>query len=107
MQVSTMKLTKLFIVFIVALFSLNNIAAQNVIPKANPPVLVTDLAGVLSPEEKQALENKLVAVDDASSNQIAVVILPTLDGNPLKNTRSSFLENGELEIKNQEMGFYY
>ena len=84
MQVSTMKLTKLFIVFIVALFSLNNIAAQNVIPRANPPVLVTDLAGVLSPEEKQALENKLVAVDDASSNQIAVVILPTLDGNPIE-----------------------
>ena len=84
MQLSTMKLTKLFIVFIVALFSLNNIAAQNVIPRANPPVLVTDLAGVLSPEEKQALENKLVAVDDASSNQIAVVILPTLDGNPIE-----------------------
>lgn len=84
MQVSTMKLTKLFIVFFVALFSLNNIAAQNIIPKANPPVLVTDMAGVLSPEEKQALENKLVAIDDASSNQIAVVILPTLDGNPIE-----------------------
>ena len=84
MQVSTMKLTKLFIVFIVALFSLTSVKAQNVIPRANPPVLVTDLAGVLSPEEKQALENKLVAVDDASSNQIAVVILPTLDGNPIE-----------------------
>lgn len=84
MQVSTMKLTKLFIVFIMALFSLNNIKAQNVIAKANPPVLVTDMAGVLSPEEKQVLENKLVAIDDSSSNQIAVVILPTLDGYPIE-----------------------
>ena len=84
MQSSTMKLTKLFIVFFVALFSLNNIAAQNVIPRPNPPVFVTDMAGVLSPEEKQALENKLVALDQASSNQIAVVILPTLEGNPIE-----------------------
>ena len=79
-----MKLTKLFIVFIIALFSFTNAVAQNVIEKPNPPVLVTDLAGVLSPEQKQALENKLVAIDDASSNQIAVVILPTLDGNPIE-----------------------
>ena len=79
-----MKLTKLFIVFIIALFSFTNAVAQNVIEKPNPPVLVTDLAGVLSPEQKQALENKLVAIDDSSSNQIAVVILPTLDGNPIE-----------------------
>ena len=79
-----MKLTKLFIVFIIAVFSFTSVVAQNVIERSNPPVLVTDLAGVLSPEQKQALENKLVAIDDASSNQIAVVILPTLDGNPIE-----------------------
>ena len=79
-----MKLTKLFIVFIIAVFSFTSAVAQNVIEKPNPPVLVTDLAGVLSPEQKQALENKLVAIDDSSSNQIAVVILPTLDGNPIE-----------------------
>ena len=79
-----MKLTKLFIVFIIAVFSFTNAVAQNVIERSNPPVLVTDLAGVLSPEQKQALENKLVAIDDSSSNQIAVVILPTLDGNPIE-----------------------
>ncbi len=79
-----MKLTKLFIVFVIAVFSFTSAKAQNVIEKPNPPVLVTDLAGVLSPEQKQALENKLVAIDDSSSNQIAVVILPTLDGNPIE-----------------------
>jgi len=74
-----MKLTKLFIVFIITFFSFTIVNGQNVIERPNPPVLVTDLAGVLSPEQKQALENKLVAIDDASSNQIAVVILPTLE----------------------------
>lgn len=56
--------------------------AQQIIAKPNPTTLVTDLAGVLTAEQKQALENKLVAIDDSSSNQIAVVIIPSLDGYP-------------------------
>jgi uncharacterized protein len=44
--------------------------------------LVTDQAGVLTPEQLQALEAKLVAIDDSSSNQIAVVILSSLEGQP-------------------------
>jgi len=79
-----MKITKLFFVFIIAFFSFTHVNGQNIIERPNPPLLVTDLAGVLSPEQKQALENKLVAIDDSSSNQIAVVILPTLEGNPIE-----------------------
>ena len=45
---------------------------------------MTDVAGILSAQEKQALESKLVLIDDSSSNQIAVVILPSLDGNPIE-----------------------
>ncbi len=56
--------------------------AQNIIAKPSPATLVTDVAGVLTFEQKQALENKLVAIDDSSSNQIAVVIIPSLDGYP-------------------------
>jgi len=48
-----MKLTKLFIVFIITFFSFTIVNGQNVIERPNPPVLVTDLAGVLSPEQKQ------------------------------------------------------
>lgn len=68
--------------FLQVLLFANNVFAQNIIAKPNPATLVTDLAGVLSPEQKQALENKLVAIDDSSSNQIAVVIIPSLDGYP-------------------------
>ena len=68
--------------FLQALLFANNSFAQNIIAKSNPPTLVTDVAGVLTPEQKQALENKLVAIDDSSSNQIAVVIIPSLDGYP-------------------------
>ena len=104
MQLNTMKLTKLFIVFFVAFFSLNQIEAQNVIPKANPPVLVTDLAGVLSPEQKQALENKLVSIDDSSSNQIAVVILATLDGNPIEEYANKLFREWGIGNKKSRNG---
>ena len=79
-----MKLIRIFLLIVGTFFCTNFIVAQNVLPKPSTPQLVTDMAGVLSPEQKQALENKLVAIDDSSSNQIAVVILPTLDGNPIE-----------------------
>lgn len=84
MKVSAVKLIKLFIVLWASFFFITSLQAQNVIAQSNPPVLVTDMAGVLSADEKQALEKKLVAIDDSSSNQIAVVILPSLDGNPIE-----------------------
>jgi len=68
--------------FLQGTLSANNALAQNIIAKPSPATLVTDVAGVLTPEQKQALENKLVAIDDSSSNQIAVVIIPSLDGYP-------------------------
>jgi uncharacterized protein len=80
-----MKALKYILLFFVAVFmGVNTLKAQNVLEKPSTPTLVTDLAGVLSPTEKQFLENKLVSIDDSSSNQIAVVILPTLDGYPIE-----------------------
>jgi uncharacterized protein len=80
-----MKALKYILLFFVAVFmGANTLKAQNVLEKPSTPTLVTDLAGVLSPTEKQFLENKLVSIDDSSSNQITVVILPTLDGYPIE-----------------------
>ena len=52
--------------------------AQNVPPRPNPPRLVNDLAGMLRPNEIAQLESKLVAYNDSTSSQIAVVTVPTL-----------------------------
>lgn len=52
--------------------------AQDVVKKPNPPRLVNDFANVLSPEQVESLERKLVALDDSTSNQIAVVLIKTL-----------------------------
>lgn len=50
---------------------------QDIPARPNPPRLVNDFAGVLSPDQVQSLESKLVAYDDSSSVQIAVVIVKT------------------------------
>ena len=39
---------------------------QSTIPKPNPPRLVNDFAHVLTPEQAQALEHKLVAYNDST-----------------------------------------
>ena len=50
------------------------------IPKApNPPRLVNDFVGMLSEAEKQLLEQKLVSMDDTTSTQIAIVVIPTVE----------------------------
>ncbi len=53
---------------------------QSLLPRPEPSRLVNDFAGILSSGELQALENKLVAFDDSTSNQIAVVIVSDLQG---------------------------
>ena len=50
--------------------------AQDFPPKSN--TIVTDYTNTLSPGDKQRLENKLVAFDDSSSTQIAVVIMKSV-----------------------------
>jgi uncharacterized protein len=54
--------------------------AQTLLPKPDPPRLVNDYAGVLSDSQAQALEHKLDAFNDSTSNQIAVVIVNDLQG---------------------------
>jgi uncharacterized protein len=57
-----------------------SLRAQTLLPRPDPPRLVNDFTGVLSPSEAQSLENKLVAFNDTTSNQIAVVIVSDLQG---------------------------
>lgn len=48
--------------------------------RPDPPRLVNDLAGLLSPEQIATMESMLVAFNDSTSNQLAVVILTDLMG---------------------------
>lgn len=57
-----------------------NVFAQTLPSPPNPPRLVNDFTGTLTADQQQFLEHKLVAFDDSTSTQIAVVIINTTEG---------------------------
>ncbi len=68
---------QLLLTFFAFLFSLS-LQAKDIPPKSN--TLVTDYVRLLSPSDREALERKLVAYDDSTSTQIAIVIERSLEG---------------------------
>jgi uncharacterized protein len=72
---------KTFIILLAVLIGASHLSqAQQIPARPTPPRLVNDLAGVLSASQTQRLEEKLVNFNNKTSNQITVVIVPTLDG---------------------------
>src|SRR6476469_1710570 len=83
-----MKRLLLFFVLLISVFAKAQI--ERVIPpKPSPPRLVNDYTRTLTPDQVQALEQKLVAYDDSTSNQIAVVTINT---------------NGDYDIQDVALG---
>lgn len=66
------------LMFCVSLMIIFNASAQDFPEK--PSTLVSDYTNTLSPDQVNALEQKLVAFDDSTSTQIAVVIIKALNG---------------------------
>jgi uncharacterized protein len=74
---------KLLLLFLVVLHA--NVFAQKSIPKPNPVRLVNDYAQVLNAYDADMLEKKLVALDDSTSNQIVVLIVPSINGEVIED----------------------
>jgi len=73
----------LYLLFFIACAT--HLAAQEVLPKPNPPRLVVDAANMLSSDQVQILERKLVAFNDSTSNQIAIVTINELKDVPIED----------------------
>ena len=54
------------------------------VPKSVPPRLVNDFADVLTPDQESQLESKLVAYNDSTTSQIAVVTKHTINELPVE-----------------------
>lgn len=65
--------SKLFLTIVCAVWSLGMVRAQDF--PATPNTLVNDYTQTLSASQVQQLERKLVAFDDSTSTQIAVVVM--------------------------------
>lgn len=71
-------LKKIFLLFALVLFAGSLVAQYPA--KPNPPRLVNDFTNTLTQEQADAIEQKLVAFDDSTSTQIAVVIVDNING---------------------------
>jgi uncharacterized protein len=78
--------------------------AQNIPPRPSPPRLVNDLARLMAPGEADALERKLVAYNDSTSSQIAVVTVPKLDGDEIANYSQKLYESWGIGRKGKNNG---
>jgi uncharacterized protein len=69
------------IAFVVLLLLNITVSAQMKLPaRPNPPKLVNDFTGTLTADQAAFLEQKLVAFDDSTSTQIAIVVISSTDG---------------------------
>ncbi len=71
---------KCFLPLFCILFFGNNNAFAQIPERPSPQRLVNDLANILKPQERAALEQKLVAYNDSTSTQIAILTMPSLGG---------------------------
>jgi uncharacterized protein len=94
----------LLLLFVSAIIGLHSLQAQNILAKPNPARLVNDAAGILSPTEVASLERKLVALDDSSSNQIVVVIVPSLDDYPIEDYAIKLFRDWGIGTKEKNNG---
>jgi uncharacterized protein len=78
------KILSIFLLLLVStvVFSQNGFDPESLL-KQRPAKqeLVNDYTGTLTPDQKDVLERKLEVFDDSTSTQIAVVIIPSLNGN--------------------------
>jgi uncharacterized protein len=98
------KVLKIFkILFLAFLFS-GTIFAQEFPEKPVPPRLVNDFAGMLNNNEITALENKLVAFNDSTSTQIAIVTTDNLHGYAVEDYAQRLAEKWGIGQKGLDNG---
>ena len=98
---------KKFLLFFVVLFCSGVAKAQidKAIPaRPSPPRLVNDFTQTLTPVQIEELERKLVAYDDSTSNQIAVVIIPTTQDYPIEDVGLQILRRWGVGNKKNNNG---
>jgi len=73
-------------------------------PPPQPPKLVNDYTHTLTAEEVRSLENILVAYDDSTSNQVAIVMLETIGDYPIEDVAINILRTWGVGSKEHNNG---
>lgn len=82
------------------LFCSAMLMGQDYPAKPSPSRLVNDYTKTLTPDQIQTLEQKLISLDDSTSTQIAVVIVPTINGATIADYNVGLLRAWGVGSKN-------
>jgi uncharacterized protein len=78
--------------------------AQDVPPKPNPPTRVNDLAHVMTADQIDALERKLVAYNDSTTSDIVVVTVPDIGSSSIEDYALKILRTWGVGDKKNNNG---
>ncbi|MDP1722060.1 MAG: TPM domain-containing protein [Candidatus Gottesmanbacteria bacterium] len=94
-------MSRLFVVFASAIFAVRIVAATTI---SAPTGHVTDVTGVLSPTEKQSIEDTLLSYQESSGNEIAVALIRSLDGDTIEEKAVRLFEAWKIGKKGKDNG---
>lgn len=89
--------------FLVALATIPIVVSAYTNP-GTPRGFVNDFAGMLQPQEKAQLEQKISAFASSTSNEIAVVTIPTLGGDTVENFAVKLFEEWKIGKTKKDNG---
>jgi uncharacterized protein len=92
-------------VFAVLFFGINNVSAQPKIPELKQ--YANDFTNTISSSQLSQLSQELKKFDDATSNQIILLIMPTLDGTPLAMYANEVAEKNKIGTKENDNGILF
>ncbi len=97
-------LTKM-IVLALLFFAISNISAQPKIPELKQ--YATDFTNTISSSQLSQLSQELKKFDDATSNQIILLVIPTLEGYPLEMYANEVAEKNRIGTKENDNGILF
>ena len=93
------------IVFAFLLMETNGLMAQPKIPELKQ--YANDFTGTISSSQLSQLSQELKKFDDATSSQIVLLIIPTLDGYPLDMYANEVAEKNKIGTKGNDNGILF
>ena len=93
---------KFFLIFI--LFISQQVFAQKIFDKPNPPQAVNDFGNFLEPFQKEALEQKIRAYNDSTSSAIVIITVPALDGYDIAEVALKYMREWKPGVADKDNG---
>lgn len=94
---------KAVLLFLIAIAAIPFSARAYTSP-GKPAGFVNDFAGMLQPQERAALEQKISAFASSTSNEIAVVTIPNLGGDTVENFATKLFEEWKIGKAKKDNG---